>query len=67
LVFSDLERIVETVYQRWAMIRSAFAVLRIADNSAIDGDKGVYQDLTEAAQSRLGASHYLMIRSLLGP
>jgi hypothetical protein len=39
--------------------------LRFVDNSGIDGDNGVYEDLSEAAQSRLASLHNL-ISSLIG-
>ena len=38
----------------------------IADDSGFGGDERVYQDLSEAAQSRLTSLHNLMIRSLIG-
>jgi hypothetical protein len=45
---------------------SAKAVFRMADDSEVDGDMPVYQDLSEAAQSRLTSLHNLMTRSLIG-
>ena len=40
--------------------------LVLADNSGIDGDKRVYEDLSEAAQSRLASLHNLMTSCLIG-
>jgi hypothetical protein len=38
----------------------------MADDSEVDGDMPVYQDLSEAAQFRLTSLQNLMIRSLIG-